>query len=137
MWSGPVTIRISRMPASTSLRTGWKIIGSRPTGSRGLFVTLVSGKSRDPVPPPSPTPPRSGALIACGRRVTACSRDLAIDERGKRGGPVGTGEIRGDVGRAFLEGRLRDQPRQRAADRLAVGHPGADDEAGTGPGDGL
>jgi hypothetical protein len=51
MCSTPVTMRISSIPAAVSLRTGWKIIGSRPTGSRCLLVTLVSGNRREPVPP--------------------------------------------------------------------------------------
>src|SRR3989454_11456510 len=51
MCSPPVTTRISSTPAAVSLRTGWKIIGSRPTGRRCLLVTLVSGKRRDPGPP--------------------------------------------------------------------------------------
>jgi len=40
-------MRISTIPAAVSLRTGWKIIGSRPTGSRCLLVTLVSGNRRE------------------------------------------------------------------------------------------
>src|SRR5229473_5548599 len=49
-------MRISVTPASVSFLTGWKIIGSRPTGSRCLLVTLVSGNRREPVPPARTTP---------------------------------------------------------------------------------
>src|SRR5437868_7945437 len=71
MCSTPVTTRISSIPASVSLRTGWKIIGSRPTGRRCLLVTLVSGNRRDPVPPArmmpfiaALVPPRTARVVS-------------------------------------------------------------------------
>jgi len=56
MCSVDVTMSTSRMPTLRICRTACQIIGSRPTGSRCLFVTSVSGARRVPLPPARMTP---------------------------------------------------------------------------------
>src|SRR3954464_3721546 len=84
MCSVPETSRTSFSPAPTIFRSGWNTIGDGPTGSRCLFVTLVSSPSRVPLPPARITPRTfiTAALPAIG----SIHHQMRLDDRGSEGG---------------------------------------------------
>ena len=135
-WTGPVTMRMSSIPAATASSTTYWIPGLSTRGSISFGVALVAGRKRVPSPAAGITAlrtrmgrrthamaPDPGARSFRARRPrgagtehTSAGRDTTLGEaRRERGGPAGEGLALALSGRECQRRHRRRLARRPAA----------------------